>query len=201
MVFSLNRCQLCKERSSGPKGCCGICAKGLFKPQVSRTLKLSLGTYEGRLEQAVRALKYKQVTRLAKLFGFEIAKEVTKQFWTIDAVTAVPLHWRRFMERGYNQAALVGREVAEQLEIPYEACIKRKRYTQQQAKLSGHEREQNVRAAFNVLETSKADIRGKRILLIDDVYTTGMTLEACKRALELVGAKSVYIAVVARAQK
>ena len=201
MVFSLNRCQLCKERSTTEKGCCAFCAKGLFKPQVSRTLKLSLGPYEGRLEQAVRALKYKQVTRLGKLFGFEIAKEVTKQFWTIDAVTAVPLHWRRYMERGYNQAALIGREVAEHLEIPYDACIKRKRYTQQQAKLSGHQREQNVKAAFEVPETSKADVRGKRILLIDDVYTTGMTLEACKRSLELCGAKSVYIAVVARAQK
>lgn len=201
MVFSLNRCQLCKERSTTEKGCCNTCAKGLFKPQVSRTLKLSLGPYEGRLEQAVRALKYKQVTRLGKLFGFEIAKEVHKQFWTLDMVTAVPLHWRRYMERGYNQAALVAREVAEHLEIPYETCIKRKRYTQQQAKLSGQQREQNVKAAFEVPESYKADVRGKRILLIDDVYTTGMTLEACKRSLELSEAKSVYIAVVARAQK
>jgi len=201
MLFSLNRCQLCKERSTTAKGCCTLCAKGLFKPQVSRTLKLSLGPYEGRLEKAVRALKYKQVTRLGKLFGFEIAKEVTKHFWTIDAVTAVPLHWRRYMERGYNQAALIGKEVAEHLEVPYEACISRKRYTQQQAKLSGQEREQNVKSAFEVSESYKADVRGKRILLIDDVYTTGMTLEACKRSLELCGAKSVYIAVVARAQK
>ncbi|MEZ4633257.1 MAG: phosphoribosyltransferase family protein [Deinococcales bacterium] len=114
--------------------------------------------------------------------------------WKFDLICAVPLHLRRYLARGYNQSALIAKGTAERLHRPYEQVVIRSRMTQQQAKLGAGEREKNVQGAFRAREAA----RGKRILLIDDVYTTGATIKSCAESLKRIGAKDVYLATVAR---
>lgn len=111
---------------------------------------------------------------------------------------AVPLHTIRFWRRGYNQAALLGKALAVELNTPYLSALLRARPTRQQARLTRAERFENVRAAFRI-RVEPEILRGKCILLVDDVVTSGATVAACKEGLLAAGARSVKIAAVARA--
>jgi ComF family protein len=193
--FQLTRCPLCKENASGPFGCCQACKNTLFRPIVTNN-ELALGPYQGSLEKAVRALKYHQVSRLGSLFGKELARLIRQEGWQIDHVTAIPLHWFRYLQRGYNQAALIAKPLAQELGLPYSSLLKRTRYTKQQAKLSGSERQQNIQGVFQ-----SQTLTGQRILLIDDVITTGLTIKAGEDALLAAGATEVKLASVAKVVK
>ena len=192
LFFGLSPCPICKARASSRLGCCSVCQTLLFKP-IKTPDSLALGPYSGKLELAIRHLKYHQVTGLATLFAQELAKEIQRAGWAADCITAVPLHWRRYLKRGYNQSTLVARPLAKNLGISYLALLHRKQATQQQAKLSRLEREQNVAEAFVA-----KPVRGKRIFLLDDVITTGATLAACQQCLYQAGAKDVKLITIAR---
>jgi ComF family protein len=118
----------------------------------------------------------------------------------VDAVVAVPLHALRRYERGYNQAELIARPVAQALAKPLVAgALKRTRGTDRQARLSALERRKNVEDAFEVRARGSEAIKGKKLLLVDDVMTTGATFGAAARALKKSGARAVYGAIAARA--
>ena len=189
----LSRCPVCKNKASSTFGCCEVCAKTIFKPFISGDA-LVLGKYSGSLEQAIRALKYHHATRLANLFGQNLAKELKARNWQVDSTTAVPLNWRKRLTRGYNQSALVAKSLAKTLNKPYETLLTRTRVTQQQAKLPKGQRLSNVSGAF----TAKA-VKGKRILLVDDVITTGATIGVCREALLKAGARQVFLLAIAKA--
>ena len=114
-----------------------------------------------------------------------------------DAVTPVPLHWRRRWQRGFNQSELLARAIARRRGIPLIRALRRGAATQAQAGLSNAQRRENVAAAFR----SRRRVAGLRILLIDDVMTTGATAGACARALKKAGAKSVSLAALARVDR
>ena len=191
--YGLSRCPVCRTRPSSALGCCAACGEALFEPTVSGTT-LALGAYEGGLERAVRALKFHHTTRLAKLFGARLAEAVTLEGWRVHVVCAVPLHASRRLERGYNQAELVAKETARCLGRPYKPLLKRVRATGQQARLAAGERGENVSDAF-----SASPCRGARVLLVDDVVTSGATTTECSLALLDAGVSFVYVAAVARA--
>ncbi len=191
--FRLARCPVCRSRPSSSLGCCPECAHEMFDVHLSED-HLVLGWYRGRLEQAIRALKFRNVTRLATLFGDTLATAVSDQPWQVDLVTPVPLHLKRRLERGYNQAGLVGRITAERLDCRFYHGLTRVRETKQQAKLGGSARQTNVAAAFEVKER----LHGEHVLLIDDVMTSGATLTECALALLNAGAGRVYLAAVAK---
>ncbi len=193
--YGLARCPVCRARPSSALGCCAACAEALFKPTVNGTT-LALGMYEGGLERAVRALKFHHTTRLAKLFGKRLAEAVTNEGWRVHTVCAVPLHASRRRERGYNQAELVAKETARCLGRPYKPLLKRVRATGQQARLSAGERGENVSGAF-----SASPCKGARVLLVDDVVTSGATTTECGLALLDAGASYVYVAAVASASR
>ncbi len=193
LFFGLSPCPICKNQPSTALGCCKSCQKDLFKP-LKNADSLALGPYRDKLELAIRHLKYHHVTGLAKLFAQELAKEIRRANWSADYVTAVPLHWKRYLSRGYNQSALVAKPLAHQLGIAYAPLLSRTQSTQQQAKLSKLEREKNVANAFKA-----KPVEGKRILLLDDVITTGATLRACQTCLYEAGAKEVKLVAIARA--
>ncbi|HZL56746.1 MAG TPA: phosphoribosyltransferase family protein [Bryobacteraceae bacterium] len=116
-----------------------------------------------------------------------------------DAVTAVPLYWRRKLQRGFNQAELLARQVARQRNVPFLMALRRRRATEVQASLAMAGRRRNVAGAFVAIP--RADVRGKRILLIDDVMTTGATASACATILKRAGAQSVSLATLARVDR
>jgi ComF family protein len=157
----------------------------------------SVAFFEGALRSAIHQFKYSYVRDLA-----EPLSEMLVSYWQEaplpgDVIVPVPLHARRARERGYNQAMLLAQRLGSALQIPVRSeCLRRNRYTVAQTRLNAQERSRNVEGAFTCVGP---DVRGRRVLLIDDVCTTGATLEACSRALGEGGAKSVWALTVARA--
>jgi len=116
-----------------------------------------------------------------------------------DAVVPIPLHWMRRFQRGFNQAALLARQIARRRSIPVLRAIRRVRATRTQTGLTNAKRRQNVAGAFRA--RPKCSVQGLRILLVDDVMTTGATGSACAAALKRAGAKSVTLLTVARVDR
>ena len=116
--------------------------------------------------------------------------------WQIDVVCAVPLHWQRHLQRGYNQAALLARRLAKSQGIPYQRLLSRPRATQQQAKLDADARLDNISGAFRAKPAT-----GKRVLLVDDVLTTRATTTECALTLLEAGAACVYCVGIVRANR
>jgi ComF family protein len=109
-------------------------------------------------------------------------------------VTCVPLHKSRLKERGYNQAALIGERIAKYMQIPFdEKLLKRIKKTKVQSGLVRSERVKNIKGAFELV----GEIRGKRVLLVDDVWTTGSTMRECSRVIKINGANEVWGLVLA----
>ncbi len=118
-----------------------------------------------------------------------------------DFAVPVPLHKSRLRERTYNQSSYICRGIGEALNIqPIEKCLKRTRYTRTQTKLSIDEREENVRNAFELNQKFSGLIRGKNIILVDDVITTGSTILECARVLKNIGCGEITICSVALAE-
>jgi len=193
-MYQLLTCPVCRAAGSGPFGLCARCAGSLLEPTIG-AFELSLGLYSGSLERAVRAYKFGGVRRLGRLFGLELADVLEASGWQADVICAVPLHPLRYMQRGYNQSALVARVAARQAGLPYRPLLRRVRATQQQARLGGAARQGNVAGAFRA-----APLRGERVVLVDDVMTSGATVTECALTLFAAGAGRVYVATVARAQ-
>jgi ComF family protein len=149
--------------------------------------------------QAVSLLKYHAVTPLARWFAERLAETAAAEptFAEAELVVPVPLDAARRRERGYNQAELIARPLARLLGKPLEpSLLVRTRARPDKLKLSRHERWQTVRGAYRASEGVRID--KARILLVDDVFTTGATLDACARALRAQGARHVLAATVAR---
>lgn len=195
LLTTLSTCPACLRGPPGSAGLCADCLTGLFQA-VHHPGVLALGRYDGRLASAVRALKFQGVTRLAEPFAAELVAQVRRRGWHPSAVTSVPLHPSRQRERGYNQAELVARACARQLGVPWLELLCRPRSTAQQARLATHRRAANTGSAF-APAVGAPKVMPSRILLLDDVLTTGATLEACRRVLLASGADRVWSAAVA----
>lgn len=159
------------------------------------------GVYDGPLMEAIHSFKYGKKTGLAIPLG-KLLRETFFRFWdsqSIDMVIPVPLHIERLRTRGFNQALLLFSWWAEAANIPCNLrAIKRLHKTVPQTHLSKKERKKNIRGAFEL--RFPETIKGKRILLVDDVYTTGATVNECARVLIKGGATAVDILTLARAQ-
>jgi predicted amidophosphoribosyltransferase len=153
---------------------------------------MALGYYRGALRTAVRAYKFHGVTRLAALFGRTLGAHVRGRDWRPLLVTHVPLYPARRRRRGFDQAGLLARAVAAELDLPHAALLRRVRPTPQQTRLNALQRRGNVRGAFAANGPAPA-----RLLLVDDVLTTGATQGACRGELERAGAREVLLAVIA----
>ena len=126
-----------------------------------------------------------------------------RRHWTsgaFDIVVPVPLHRKRLRERGFNQAFLLARELSRHIGVPCEKkMLKKEKPTVPQVLLSGPDREKGVRGAFRIREEDQ--VAGRSILLVDDVYTTGATVNECSRVLMAGGAKRVEVFTLAHAIK
>jgi ComF family protein len=137
----------------------------------------------------IHAFKYREIKSLARPLGEALAVS-SPVMQTLEALVAVPLHKIRFRERGYNQAELLARELAAILDIPVlKRALIRTRYTSPQARMNREQRQKNVAGVFRVIDAES--VTDKRIGLVDDVYTTGQTMNSCGRELRHAGAGSV----------
>jgi len=155
----------------------------------------ALFEFEGTGKDIIHSFKYDRETRLAPM----IAERIVERRWftDLDMVTFVPLFGRKKIERGYDQAELIAKEISRLSGIRHVRLLKRDRYTKDQNKLDHIARRKNVSGAFS--STDIHPVLEKSILLVDDVYTTGRTISECAKILKAEGAKSVYGAVAAKA--
>jgi ComF family protein len=200
-------CSICGERL-GPYAfsvdtdvLCALCRR-LEPPFVKAA---AYGSYESGLRELIHLLKYDGVRPAANVLGRMLA-EATVPLQPLFAgpvlVVPVPLYTRKRHQRGFNQAELIARaalkfDASRRFEL--HPILERTRETQSQIGLSRHQRRENLRGAFAV--TAPEAIRGREILLVDDVFTTGTTASECARVLRRAGAGKVYVATVARTLK
>lgn len=159
---------------------------------------------EGGIEPLIYALKYRGLFRLAEPLGDWMAgaiglrRETAGMFGDNPLLVPVPLHPRRLRERGYNQAALLARRLAAVAMMPIdETVLKRVRKTHSQVEThSREERLENMMGAFQCAHPER--VKGQDIILVDDVCTTGATLNDCARALRIAGAATIHAVVLAR---
>ncbi len=153
--------------------------------------------YKDNVVTAVHRFKDSYMLFLSKRFAKDIADSVKENFSEIsfDAVTYVPMTKRSTREREYNQSMLLAKEVAEILDIPFCTLLIKTQETKPQKKQSARQRKVNLYGAFDV--TDKEFVKDKAILLIDDVKTTGSTLNECSKMLKIYGASAVYCGVLA----
>lgn len=153
---------------------------------------------EKGLQKIIHELKYRQRFNVGIYLG-ELTGEALKKYldeWMIDLIIPVPLHPAKKAERGYNQSDYIAKGVSAKLNIPYSTkIIKRKKHTVSQTKLDSFKRESNVQDAFSIKNRKK--IHNKNILLIDDVITTGATINSCGEILKKEGANIIFAASVA----
>ncbi len=147
----------------------------------------------------VHSLKYGDRLDLAPMMGRWISHAGRELLADADALVPVPLHWRRLWARRFNQSAMLAATVASESGVPvvFDA-LKRVKATAQQVGLSRTERASNIQGAFKVPAEGKAAVAGRRLVLIDDVLTSGATVEGCARALLRAGAANVDVLVFAR---
>lgn len=154
------------------------------------------------VQKILHELKYRNHESLGKLMGRMHASQLidSKDFQDIDLVMPIPLHPRKYRERGYNQAALLAEGYAEVMNAKVDLkTLQRKEYTESQTRKSRYQRYQNMKGVFVLKHPDK--IKDKTILLVDDVVTTGATIESSAEILLAAGAKSVLVASTAVAKK
>ncbi|MCP4202188.1 MAG: ComF family protein [bacterium] len=215
-AMPLGLCTGCRGRleplPSPSRGACDLCGRVLHVPKASTTLRCvpcmtrrspldrlyCAWRYEEPLNAVIQGLKFHDLSYLGRHLARELDAILPRDL-KVDAVVPLPLHWRRAWTRGYNQAAEIARPLARHRGWLLEEMLVRRRATQPQSGLDRAGRKHNLRRAF-VARRRRRRFRGsgKRLLLVDDVYTTGATLEAAARVLRAEGARWVGAAVACR---
>jgi len=206
-AFDVPRCGICGEavnsfRDSEEEILCGMCNRA--RPHFMRAY--AYGSYDGALRGLIHLLKYQQVKPAAEPLGKLLASGMSGFNGNVlfpILVVPVPLFGAKQRQRGFNQADLLSRAVLKHLNSwnpsrfeLHTGNLKRIRSTVSQTGLTSHQRRKNVRGAFAL--SKPRQVQGRSVLLIDDVYTTGTTLNECARVLRSVGAERVWVATVAR---
>ena len=191
--IALPICEICGQ--STPHG--EICYRCLEDPPHFSALR-SWAIFGGPIRNGLHALKYRGNLALGEALSRPMIDLVQKTGWNFDMVMPVPLGAARLKERGYNQASLLARPLALKFNLPYPVkSLKRMRETNSQVELNRQERKKNVVGAF---QADHKVVAGKSVLMVDDVTTSGSTLDACAEALLQAGAQKVFGLTLARAE-
>jgi len=174
----------------------GICEKCQSHPPLLSNIR-SWGWYSGSLRHALLELKFENKIDLGEVFAEKLSEIYLQCNWHIDHIIPIPVSRSRRFQRGYNQVELIAKPLSEIISIAYRPTVlKRIKDTESQVRLTHPERIKNVQDAF---EANPTEVNQSVCLLIDDIITTGATLENAAKALLAAGATSVYALTVARA--
>lgn len=202
------QCPLCDSFSSRHSKPCDDCQRSLQKIEGAAHLHLlsrvwidrciSCYPYEGSLREAIHRFKYEERFDLLGFFADELAR-TSMACGEIDVICPVPMHPRRLRSRGYNPAALLADRLGQELGAGvYRNLLRRTRHTPCQMELARKERLINVKGSFAIDDKKAAKVDGRRLLVIDDVLTTGATVNECARVLKKNGAGHVVVLTIAR---
>lgn len=185
-------CEVCALPKTGRR--CRRCPKGKL---VSATA--AFGPFQGTIREAIHVLKFEGDAALGPPLGTLVARAARTLPADADVVVPVPLHFSRLLERGFNQSAVLARQVARVLGKPLLLdAVSRSRASAEQSGSTRGQRRANVRGAFTA---KKSRVGGMRVLLVDDVVTTGATAQACAAALQTAGALDVQVVALGRARE
>lgn len=185
------RCRRCGKELLAD-GSCPLCS---VLREIAFDAVRSAFVYDGTIRDAIHKFKFKQKLGLSYTFANAIFSVYLNQNWQVDWVLPVPISKERLNERGYNQSAWVAKTFSLKSDLPYTVNgIWKRRNTAHQAALTESERRKNLGGAF---KAEPVIVKGKSVLLIDDVLTTGTTINECARALRNAGAERVYGLTVA----
>ncbi len=192
------RCGRTLPAGTMPSDACVFCTQG-HAPIALASVRAA-AAYEGNVRLAILALKFRGQRRIAEPLGDLLADVARRQLPAVQLAIPVPLHEARRRQRGYNQAELLASRCAARLGVPCDTGIlHRRRSTLPQVGLPALQRRANVAGAFEIVSTARASsVAGKRVLLVDDVATTGSTLDAAATALLRAGPAAIYGLAVAR---
>lgn len=189
------RCGTPFAEDLGPEALCAACLARAPRFRRARAALL----YDDRSRRLILPFKHGDRTDMARTCGTWMARAGAELLAEADLVAPVPLHWRRLFTRRYNQALLLARHLVQDQPVKLAPdLLLRHRWTGSQAGLAAKERRHNVREAFAIHPRWRDAVKGKAVLLIDDVLTTGATVEACARALQRAGARHVDVLTLAR---
>ena len=175
-----------------------LSADAIANPPPFRRARAAVA-YSGVARQMITRLKYNDRIDLAPWMARWMLRAGAELLADADVVVPVPLHWRRFFSRRFNQSAELARAIAALSGKRFEpSALRRVKVTRQQVGLGLREREDNVRGAFRVPPEAEIRVRGRQVLVVDDVYTTGATVFAVAKALKKAGAANVDVLTFAR---
>ena len=192
-------CRICGflfEIDTGADALCGSCVRRKPSFEMAR----SVLRYDDASRDLILAFKHGDRTELAATFGQWMARSGANLLEDSDVVVPVPLHWRRLFLRRYNQSALLAQAITSVgHKVPvFPAVLERRRNDPSQSGKSASARRANVRSGFGVSRRGRDCIQRKRVLIVDDVFTTGATVEACARVLQAAGASEVSVLTLSR---
>lgn len=194
VMIDEGKCFCCGENTS-KNGICESCKKELFFDGF-----ISVFEFDKVIQNLIHCYKYEEFKKIGKYLGEILAEKLSRYSFIsdVDYILPVPLHHIKKRERGFNQARILGKSVSKKLQIPLKnSAVKRKKYTKSQTKLSKEEREKNVGNAFVIKDISL--VKNKRLLIVDDVFTTGSTMKSIASVLKNNGAEKVYASSIVRA--
>lgn len=175
-----------------------LSAEAIASPPVFSRIRSAV-IHTGLARRIVGDLKYRDRTDYAPWMARWMARAGTELIADADLIVPVPLHRRRFFQRRYNQSAELARSLARMSAKPFEpGLVQRVKPTRQQVGLERAQRQDNVRGAFKMTDAAKARVKGRRVMVVDDVYTTGATVSAVTRCLLRGGASAVDVLTFSR---
>lgn len=192
LPFIETRCGKCGKSISEQDEICDDCRKTKHAFEEGR----AVFKYEGTIAQSLLNYKYNGRRSYGTVYAMWIEKCLGDWIRSVnpDVIIPVPIHKKRLRERTYNQAEIIGKELAKRLALPFDAnYVYRKKNTSPQKKLSALERMRNMQDAFVIKDSN---LKNKTILIVDDIYTTGLTMDAMAGVLMNAGAKKVFFVTV-----
>lgn len=198
-----NKCPVCDCIMSYNSLICKSCMrkiqnlnlkKELFKINNKPIYCVSPFKYEGLIRKSILKFKFKGKMSHAAFFAYMMSQTINKYYSNLDLVTFVPISSERKIKRKFDQSEILSEKISKIINVPLKSTLEKMADNAEQHNLERNEREKNILNVYNVI--GKNDIKGKNILLIDDVCTTGNTLKECAKTLMTAGAKTVYCAAI-----